>query len=89
MNTKEFLMSATISCQNSLVLDWFIDDSAIRVVRLGKDDVMVISYGPTEGGLYVESTKHMNEKACYDYFTNILLVDIFNPALKLFFEHRI
>jgi len=89
MNTEEFLKCATISCQNSLVLDWYIDDSAIRVVRLSNDDLLVISYGPTEGGLSIDSTKHMNEKECYDYFVNVLLVDIFNPVLKLFFERRI
>jgi hypothetical protein len=89
MNREEFLKFATVSCQNRLVLDWYIDDSAIRVVRLGNDDLLVISYGPSEGGLLIDSTIHMNEKECCNYFADELLVDIFNPALKLFFERRI
>lgn len=89
MNKEECLLKATVSCQYSLELDWFIDDTAIRVVRLSNNDLLVISYGPTEGGLSIDSTKHMNEDDCYNYFKNKLSVDIKNDALKLFFKKGI
>ena len=89
MNNKEYLQTATTSCQNRMEFDWNLDNSAVRVIKFGNDDYLVVEYGPSEDGLVIEEYSLMNTKQCHYYLTDVLLIDMFNSALRLFFEGRL
>jgi hypothetical protein len=89
MNNKEYLKSATTSCKNRMEFDWNLDDSAVRVIKFGNDDYLVVEYGPSEDGLVIEEYSLMNTKQCYYYLTDVLLIDMLNSDLRLFFEGRL
>jgi hypothetical protein len=76
-----------ITCER--VFYHYLDDTAIRIIKLGSDTYVWIQYGPTEGGLSVDVMKQYTRDeviAMVEFLEpcgNIPAIELFNKFDKI------